>query len=35
MLAEFFVGFGIICIPITLGALATGIIETIRERRVR
>lgn len=32
---EFLVGFGIICIPISLGALATGIIETIRERRVR
>jgi len=32
---EFLVGFGIICIPITLGALATGIIETIRERKAK
>jgi hypothetical protein len=34
-LIEFAIAWGIICIPITLGALATGIIETIRERRVR
>jgi len=32
---EFLVGFGIICIPMMLGALATGIIETRRERRGR
>lgn len=32
---EFVLGFVIVSIPITLGALATGIIETIRERRGR
>jgi len=32
---EFVLGIAIISIPITLGALAAGIIETIRERRVR
>ena len=35
MLAEFFVGFGIICIPMMIVAGVTGIIETRRERRGR
>lgn len=35
MLAEFFVGLGIICIPMMIAAVVTGIIETRRERRGR
>ena len=35
MLAEFFVGLVIICIPMMLGVLVAGIIETIRERKAK
>jgi hypothetical protein len=35
LLFDFIVGFGIICIPMMIGALVTGIIETRRERRGR
>ena len=34
-LFDFIVGWAILCVPMMIGALVTGIIETRRERRGR